>query len=116
MKTNAAVSTINKEELVTKIKADPSVQIVNVLSPEHWSEGLIKNSKKIPLQELNRRLNELDKSKEVVTYCAGYQCHASRQAAEQLQEKGFKVHAYEGGIQEWKEARLPLEKKLVSIY
>lgn len=71
--------------------------------------GLIQGSRKIPLAELDQRVGELDKARDVVTYCASDQCNASKQAAEKLVAQGFKVRAYEGGIKEWKEAGLPLE-------
>ena len=105
-KTN--VQTISKDQLLAKIKNNDGVQIVNVLSPEHYGKGFIKGSKKIPLEQLDSRLGELDKTKEVVTYCASSECSASMKAAEKLAAKGFKVKAYEGGIKEWSEAGLPI--------
>ncbi len=108
-KTNPMVATISKEELFEKIQNKEPVQVVNVLSPEHYSLGFIQGSKKIPVAELDKRLNELDKDQEVVTYCASYDCPASGEAAEKLAAKGFKVKAYEGGIKEWREAKLPTE-------
>ena len=101
---------ISKDQLLAKIKNNDGVQIVNVLSPEFYGKGFIKGSKKIPVDQLDRRMNELDKSKEVVTYCASTECNASRKAAEKLAAKGFKVKAYEGGIKEWSEAGLPMDK------
>jgi rhodanese-related sulfurtransferase len=101
--------TITKEELSRKLSQGEPVQVVNVLDPEYYNLGVIKGSKKIPLDELDRRFNELDKSKEVVTYCANYQCTASRMAAEKLASKGFNVRAYEGGAKEWTEAGLPTD-------
>ncbi len=103
------VKTITKEELSAKIASGDSVQIVNVLSPDYYKLGVIKGSKKIPLNELDKRLGELDKSKEVVTYCANYKCSASREAAKKLSKLGFNVRAYEGGAKEWKESGLPLD-------
>lgn len=110
MDTKAAVKFITKEELRGKLKRGEPVQVVNVLEPQHYSLGSIKGSWKIPLSRLARRVAELDKTKDVVTYCAGYECHASHEAAELLAEKGFKVRVYPGGIIEWKEAGLPIEE------
>ena len=101
------VQTITKDELAKRLG---SVQVVNVLKPEYYKMGFIQGSKKIPLGELDKRLSELDKSKEVVTYCASTQCTASSEAAKKLAAAGFKVRAYEGGIKEWKEAGLPTEE------
>ena len=103
---------ITKEELKKKIQEGAGVQVVNVLDPKWYELGAIKGSKKIPLKELEKRAGkELDKSKEVVTYCASYECNASREAAQKLAAMGFKVSAYEGGIKEWKESGLPVEQE-----
>ncbi len=104
------VAAITKEQLQKKIQAG-NVQVVNVLDPKWYELGFIKGSQKIPLKELDTRAGELDKSKEVVTYCASTECSASREAAEKLAAKGFKVSAYEGGIKEWKASGLPTEKE-----
>ncbi|MBI3306373.1 MAG: rhodanese-like domain-containing protein [Candidatus Omnitrophica bacterium] len=107
--THSGVAAITKEELSDKIRKYDPVQIVNVLSPEYYNLGSIRDSKKIPLDQLDARISELDRNKEVVTYCASYDCSASRMAAKKLAGKGFKVRAYEGGIKEWKEAGFPTE-------
>ncbi|HKQ47238.1 MAG TPA: rhodanese-like domain-containing protein [Phycisphaerae bacterium] len=103
------IQTISKEELSQKLSEHDRFQLLNVLEPEYYKEGIIRGSRKIPLSQLDRRFNELDKSQEVVVYCASHDCPASRQAAEALAAKGFDVKAYEGGIKEWKEAGLPTE-------
>lgn len=103
------LQTISKEDLRKKIDRGEPVQVVNVLSPEYYHLGLIKGSKRIPVAELDRRVSELDKSKEVITYCADAECPASRQGAEKLASLGFNVKAYEGGIKEWKAAGYPTE-------
>lgn len=107
--TKPYIRTISKEDLAQKIKNAQPVQIVNVLDPKFYNLGIIKGSKKIPLDQLDSRLRELDKNIEVVTYCASYDCPASGKAAEKLSTRGFRVSAYEGGINEWKEAGLPIE-------
>jgi rhodanese-related sulfurtransferase len=94
---------ISKEELKAKIDRKEDFQLVNVLGPEYDALGSIKGSLRIPLDSLEKRLGELDKSKEVVVYCASYECSASRKAAELLTSHGFCAIAYEGGIKEWLE-------------
>lgn len=105
------VGTITKEELLPLLGA---VQVVNVLEPEWYRLGVIQGSKKIPLSQLERRLGELDRSRDVVTYCANTQCTASSQAAKLLAAKGFTVKAYEGGAAEWRAAGLPVEQAVAS--
>ena len=101
---------MTKDALNDKMKKGEQFQLLNVLDPQYYSLGVIKGSMKIPLAELAKRSSELDKSKEIVTYCAETSCSASRKAAEMLAEKGFKVSAYEGGIKEWTAAKLPVEQ------
>ncbi len=103
------VKTITKEELSAKLASGDSVQVVNVLRPDYYKLGVIQGSKRIPLNELDKRIGELDKTKEVVTYCANYKCSASREAAKKLAKLGFNVRAYEGGAKEWKDSGLPME-------
>jgi len=107
---NIKVSPITKEELYMKLNLREPVQLVNVLDPKFYDLGSIKGSLKIPLSELHMRLGELDRFREVITYCASYQCSASREAAKRLAVQGFNARAYEGGIKEWKEAGLPIER------
>jgi sulfur-carrier protein adenylyltransferase/sulfurtransferase len=55
----------------------------------------------IPLGDLQNRVGELDKSREIVAHCkAGGR---SQKAAEFLQQAGFKVKNLAGGIQAWSE-------------
>ena len=100
---------MTKDELNRKMQAHEAVQVVNVLDPKDHTLGSIKGSVKIPLDQLDARLTELDKTKDVVTYCAGVDCNASKRAAEKLAGHGFRATAYEGGIKEWKAAGLPIE-------
>jgi rhodanese-related sulfurtransferase len=104
-----AVKVITMAALDAKMKAGAPLQLLNVLDPQYYNLGTIKGSLKIPAADLEKRFTELDKSKEVVTYCAGVSCSASRKAAQLLAAKGFNVSAYEGGIKEWVAAKLPVE-------
>ena len=103
------MNTITREELSAKL-GSPWLVVVNVLASESYSKIRIKGSISIPRQELEEgRWKELDSSKQIVVYCSSYQCDASRVAAQFLEEKGFDVKAYEGGIKEWAESGMPTE-------
>ena len=104
---DAKVITI--DALNDKIKNGKPFQLINVLDPQYYTLGLITGSLKIPLAELETASAELDKTQEIVTYCADSSCNASRVAAELLAKKGFDAGADVGGIQEWAEAKLPVE-------
>ena len=103
------IKTISTDELKRKMEQREKIVVLNVLEPEGYQLGIIKGSKKIPYTQLEGRLKELDKKHEIITYCAGPICTASKMAAELLASNGYNVRAYEGGIKEWKEAKLPIE-------
>ncbi len=107
--TNEGLQTIRKEVLNGMI-GSKNVIVVNVLDEDAYKKSHIKGSISIPLENLTEgEYKQLDKSKKIITYCASYQCSASRQAAEFLRERGFDSYAYEGGMREWTESGLPLE-------
>lgn len=102
-------SAIRKEELAGAIQAS-RVQVINVLeAPKKGRLRLIAHSRHIPLSELEARLGELDRGRDVVVYCKNRECPASLKAARLLAERGFHVRAYEGGIEEWVQAGLPTD-------
>ncbi|UPT75127.1 MAG: rhodanese-like domain-containing protein [Elusimicrobiota bacterium] len=100
---------VTKDELLERLAAGEALQVLNVLDPSRHSLGLIRGSLAIPYAELPRRWSELDKSREVVTYCSDPASDRARMAAEWLGKRGFRASRYDGGIREWAAAGLPLE-------
>ncbi len=78
--------------------------ILDVRTPEEWSEGTISNAKKINYhdEDFVNQIENLDKTKPVLVYCKRGGRSAS--AAEILKEQGFtKVYNLDGGITAWKD-------------
>lgn len=74
--------------------------ILGVLSEEELQIGSIEGSINIPLEELKSRLDELDKEKLYITYCAvGLRGYI---AARILMQHGFKVKNLAGGFNMYK--------------
>ena len=62
--------------------------------------GLIKRAKHIPLDNLENRLNELDKDKTYITFCNTG--NRSKKAAEILNKNGFKnIYNSQEGMSTW---------------
>lgn len=80
------------------------VQIVDVRWPNEWEAGRIEGAVHIPLDELEDRLDEIDRSRPVVTVCRTGS--RSGQAAEELREGGFQAENLDGGMQAWADAGL----------
>jgi rhodanese-related sulfurtransferase len=73
----------------------------DVRSATERSEQLIRGSVHIPLQELSRRLGELEmfRNNEIIWYCRSG--NRSLSAAATLRKHGFKSGNLQGGIVEW---------------
>ncbi|QBO57898.1 rhodanese-like domain-containing protein [Chryseobacterium salivictor] len=68
-------------------------QIIDVRTPAEFSNGHIKQSANIPLQQLQSEMKKLDLKKPIITCCASGMRSASAKAI--LQQNGFE--AYNGG-------------------
>ena len=108
------MKTITREELKKKIDAGEKFKLVDVLSAQHFSEEHLPGAINIPLGEIESKAPDLlDKSEEIIVYCASFECMASPTAAKKLEEMGYtNVSDYEGGIKDWKEVGHKLEGTL----
>jgi rhodanese-related sulfurtransferase len=100
----AAVDLIELERLV----ADGSVILLDVRPALEYQQGHIPDARSIPVQELEQRLAELPRDREIVAYCRGPYCVFSDEAAQLLQSHGFRVRRFEAGLPEWRAAGLPV--------
>ena len=62
------------------------------------------------MRELEKRLKELPKGKEIVAYCRGPYCLMSYDAVALLRKKGLRARRLEAGLPEWRLAGFPLER------
>ncbi|HWI04867.1 MAG TPA: rhodanese-like domain-containing protein [Acidimicrobiales bacterium] len=87
------------------------VQLVDVRYDKEWQAGHIEGALHIPEDDLEDRLDELDRNRPVVTVCrAGTR---SQEAAEWLRGQGFDAQSLDGGMLAWKWAGLPMTGKIV---
>ena len=105
---NDNIVSVPAPEFEKEIKSD-SVQLVDVRTPQEYTEGHIDGASNINVQsddfkELAHR--ELSKDSTVLVYCRSGR--RSLDAAEMLTRLGYNVVNLKGGIIEWKEDGLPL--------
>ncbi len=86
------------------------VTVIDVRPSEEYAAGHIPGAINMPLPELQKRLGELPKSREVVAYCRGPYCLMSFTAVKTLRSKGFKARRLEAGMPEWRSSGLPVER------
>ncbi|MFN2606373.1 MAG: rhodanese-like domain-containing protein, partial [Acidimicrobiales bacterium] len=82
------------------------LQLVDVRWPNEWDAGHINGAVHIPLDQLDDHLDELDRSRPVVTVCRSGS--RSTEAARALEAEGFRAESLDGGMLAWEEAGLPV--------
>jgi rhodanese-related sulfurtransferase len=103
----ANLAAVDLEEL-KRLVADGSVVLLDVRPALEYRQGHIPDARSIPVEELDQRLAELPRDREVVAYCRGPYCVFSDEAAQLLQTQGFQVRRFEAGFPEWRAAGLPI--------
>ena len=103
--------TIAQAVLLDRLNSNQAPMLVDVRTPGEFQNGHLAGAINIPLQELDRRLQELRpyRDTELVLYCesgmrAGY-------AERMLRQQGFtELRSLEGHMMSWRKAGLPMER------
>jgi rhodanese-related sulfurtransferase len=84
-----------------KLIAEEKVEVIDVRTQEEFASGHIPGAKSLPLQEIESRMDELDKEKAYLIVCRSG--NRSAQASEMLVKEGFQhIYNMAGGMNEWK--------------
>ena len=83
--------------------------ILDTRPAREYAAGHIAGAISAPIDDLQRRLRNLPKSKRYVAYCRGPYCVYADQAVAQLRKTGRQARRLAGGFPEWKSAGLPIE-------
>jgi rhodanese-related sulfurtransferase/DNA-binding transcriptional ArsR family regulator len=86
------------------------VVVLDVRPAEEFSAGHLPGAINIPIHELEKRLRELPRRKEVIAYCRGPYCLMSYDAVSLLRRKGIKARRLEAGLPEWRAAGFRVER------
>lgn len=102
------VRPIGLADLKARIASEDDPLLVMAMDQRRFDTAHIDGS--ISFDSLLADLATLNRSREVVVYCTGPQCAASKLRAAFLVDSGFtNVSRFAGGLAEWSEAGLPLE-------
>jgi rhodanese-related sulfurtransferase len=104
----ASVPTLSVSELQEKMTTEKHPYLLDVRQPEEFRSGHIAGAKLIPLGELDRRLAEVPKGREVVCICASG--HRSVPAGRKLLAAGYTASSMKNGMIAWQMAKLPVKK------
>lgn len=92
---------VDREELIKRV-LQKSVTVIDVRPVEEFQAGHIPGAISVPLRELESRLAELPKGRQIVAYCRGPYCVLAIQAVETLYAKGYRAVRLEDGVQDWR--------------
>jgi rhodanese-related sulfurtransferase/predicted transcriptional regulator len=95
------VERITPEELRARL-ASEDVVLVDVRPSDEYAAGHIEGAVSIPIDELDERLKELPKDREIVAYCRGPFCAFAHDAVRRLTGSGREARRLEEGWPEWR--------------
>lgn len=102
---------LTRADLFQRLKSGEDLVVLDVRPAEEFAAGHLPGAVSIPLAELERRLEELPKDRDVVAYCRGPYCAFAPEAVAVLRQRGYRVTQLEAGLPEWAAAGLPVEVK-----
>ena len=105
----SADGAVSPTEAATWIKEKQNLQIIDVRTEGEYAGGHLAGAKLIPVQEIGKRLSEIDKQRPVLLYCRTG--HRSGNALKILLDHGYtEAKHMDGGITAWQAAGLPVTK------
>ena len=102
------LSTIDRDTLLEQAKRG-EVIVIDVRPQAEYEAAHLPFARSMPIDELEHRLSELPRRREIVAYCRGPFCMLSDEALKLLRAKGYKARKILDGVSEWRAAGLPLE-------
>lgn len=99
------VEGIGRDELRDRLRRGDAI-LVDVRPSEEYDAGHIEGARSIPIDEFERRLDELPAGVEVIAYCRGPFCAYAHEAVRALRAQGREARRLEGGWPEWRLAEL----------
>jgi len=95
---------MTRDELLSRLQAGEPLVVVDVRPPEEYRAAHIPGALSIPLPELEQRLRELPRDREIVAYCRGPYCAYAPEAVRRLRESGLRARNLLDGLPEWSAA------------
>ncbi len=98
---------VSREGLLSKVR-EGAVTVLDVRPVEEYRAAHIPGALSVPLKELERRLLDLPRDREVVAYCRGPYCVLAVEAVEMLRAHGFEAFRLEQSVQDWQADGFPV--------
>lgn len=108
LQARGSMERVDREALFTRVRSG-AVTLLDVRPPEEYQAGHIPGAVSVPLAELQRRLADLPRDREIVAYCRGPYCVMAIEAVEMLRSHGFTAIRMEEGVPDWRARGLDVE-------
>jgi len=99
---------VTMDELLKRARK-AEIVVLDTRPATEFAAGHIAGAISVPVEDLQRELRKLPKSKEYVAYCRGPYCVYADSAVEFLRKHGRRARRLLEGFPEWKAAGLPVE-------
>ncbi|MFA7404134.1 MAG: rhodanese-like domain-containing protein [Pelobacteraceae bacterium] len=105
----AAEKNISARDAKALLDANKNIYLLDVRTPQEYSQGKLAGSVLIPIGEFERRTREVPKNKTIVVYCAVGS--RSKPVANFLSQQGYKdVYNMTDGIVGWYRNGFPIQR------
>ncbi len=104
---------ISADELLARLRAGEALVMVDVRPTEEYQAAHVAGAVSIPLEELEQRLRELPRDREIVAYCRGPYCAFAPEAVRTLREHGYAARHLAEGLPEWAAAGHAVESATI---
>ena len=92
---------IGRQELRKRMRSGEPLVVIDVRPAEEYDAGHIPGARSVPHDELEKRLRELPRRREIVAYCRGPYCAFAPEAVRTLRRHGFRARRLVDGLPEW---------------
>lgn len=92
---------VGTADLLARMESE-DVVVLDVRPGDEYAAGHLPGALSIPTSELERRLAELPRDREVVAYCRGPYCVLALEAVELLRSRGFRARRLDVGLPDWR--------------
>ena len=93
---------VDKQALLKRVVSGDCI-VLDVRPPEEYDAAHVAGAISMPLKELERRLDELPRDRQIVAYCRGPYCVLAVNAVEALRRHGFDAVRAPESVEDWRE-------------
>ena len=104
---------VNRQQLLRRVRKG-EVTVLDVRPAEEFRAGHLPRALSLPLEDLEARMKDLPKDREIVAYCRGPYCVMAIEAVARLRERGFRAVRLDMGVVDWRAQGFPVEQGAVA--